>query len=89
MTAFSPGVSPGACSLPSHVERAGLVQQQPPIQVHSTPLGLGPEPEAAIRPTARREWLVVRPFYWASRRHILRAGDTHRLDVIAAAPDTA
>ncbi len=23
MTAFSPGVSPGACSLPSHVERAG------------------------------------------------------------------
>ena len=63
------------------------VKHQPPVQVRSVPLGLGPEREAAIRATGSQEWLVIRPFYWASRRHILRAGVYHRLDVITGAPN--
>lgn len=63
------------------------VKHQPAIQVRSVPLPLGPEREAAIRATARQEWLFVRPVYWASQRHILRAGVYHRLDVITEAPN--
>lgn len=62
------------------------IKHQPPIQVRSVPLDLGPERDAAIRATARQEWLVIRPVYWASRRHILRAGVYHRLDVITGEP---
>lgn len=62
------------------------IKHQPPVRVRSVPLGLGPERDAAIRATGKQEWLVVRPFYWASTGHILRAGVYHRLDVIAEAP---
>ena len=62
-----------------------LIKHETPIQVHSTPLGLGPERDAAIRATGRQEWLFIRPFYWASLKHILRAGVYHRLDVIPQA----
>jgi len=58
------------------------IKHEPPVQVRSVPLDLGPERDAAIRATARQEWLIIRPVYWASRRHILRAGVYHRLDVI-------
>jgi hypothetical protein len=61
------------------------VKHEPPIQVHPVPLVLGPERDAAIRATGSQEWLAVRPFYWASRGHILRAGVYHRLDVIDGA----
>jgi hypothetical protein len=63
------------------------IKHQPAVQVRSVPLRLGPERDAAIRATARQEWLFVRPFYWASQRHILRAGVYHRLDVIPEAPN--
>lgn len=63
------------------------IKDQPPVQVRSVPLALGPEREAAIRATAKQEWLFIRPVYWASMRHVLRAGVYHRLDIITAAPN--
>ena len=66
-----------------------VIPHQPPIKVRSTPLGLGPEREAAIRAAARQEPLPMRPLFWASRRHSLRAGVYHRLDVITDTSKTA
>lgn len=64
------------------------IKHQPSVLVRAVPLGLGPEREAAIRATARQEWLLVRPVYRASMRHILRAGVYHRLDVLTGAPSS-
>jgi hypothetical protein len=57
-------------------------RNRPQLRVHSTPLVLGLERDAAIRAAARQEPLPMRPIFWASRRHSLRAGVYHRLDVI-------
>lgn len=51
-----------------------------PVVVRPTLLELGPERDAVIRATASRGPIHVRPMYWASRRHVIRAGVFCRLD---------
>jgi hypothetical protein len=58
------------------------IPRQPPVQVRSVPLGLGPERDAVIRATASQQPIPVRVLYRASRRHVLRAGIYHRLEVV-------
>ncbi|HEV2006576.1 MAG TPA: hypothetical protein VGQ85_08185 [Candidatus Limnocylindrales bacterium] len=59
------------------------VPRSPPVTVHPTPLFLGPERDAVIRAGAHSGPIHVRPLYWASRQHILRAGVFYRLDAPA------
>src|SRR5258706_12665357 len=56
--------------------------RQPPVHVRSVPLGLGGERDAVIRATATQQPMPVRPLYRASRRHVLRAGIYHRLEIV-------
>lgn len=58
------------------------IPRRPPVYVRSVPLGLGPERDAVIRATASQQPIPVRPLYWASRQHTLRAGVYHRLEVV-------
>jgi len=52
----------------------------PPVSVHPMLLFLGPERDAVITAGAHSGPIHVRPLYWASRPHILRAGVFYRLD---------
>ena len=52
----------------------------PPVSVHPMLLFLGPERDAVITAGAHSGPIHVRPLYWASRQHILRAGVFYRLD---------
>jgi hypothetical protein len=54
----------------------------PPLRVRSVPLRLGPERVAVIEATARQQPILARSLYRVSRRHILRAGVYHRLDLV-------
>jgi hypothetical protein len=73
----------------ANLEAAGVVTAtllgHPPVRVRSVPLPVGEERAAVIRETPRQQLIPVRPLYWAARRHILRAGVYHRLELVEAA----
>ena len=70
----------------ANLESAGVVKAtvlgQAPVRVRSVPLPLGEERTAVIRETSRQQLIPARPLYWAARRHILRAGIYHRLELV-------
>ncbi len=70
----------------SNLEAADRVRAtilgRPPVEVRSVPLTLGPERTAAILETARQQPILARTLYRAARRHILRAGVYHRLELV-------
>jgi hypothetical protein len=79
----------GRASWLANLEAAGTVRAtvlgQSPVGVRSVPLPVGEERAAVIRETSRQQPIPVRPLYRAARRHILRAGIYHRLELVEAA----
>jgi hypothetical protein len=69
----------------ANLEAAGRVRAtilgRPPVEVRSVPLMLGPERTSVILATARQQPILARTMYRAARRHILRAGVYHRLEL--------